>query len=248
MAKIYFCHIIPHDFFFLTRIGFVDTKMPDYIGNYGLMYALNRLIPSTQRIVSWTKPHYAEDTPVFKIYATPAEISKQNKVYRADGSSFNWRSSGRVMITYNSINTLSNTSSYDRSDPRAKMNFPMVGRKEKDQPLTCYQFYAIGEKPQQLIRLGKKMTATRVVSELLIIQKSANGNFEPTHPVNPSDTSAKVLEGTLYPQFPPLLLNVKMTGEYCLCLDSHGNKHIIALPKNDFYTGVDFQNGIGNRN
>jgi hypothetical protein len=143
------------------------------------------------------------------------------------------------MITYNSINTLSNTTSYERSDPRAKMNFPLVGGKERDQPLTCYQFYTLGDKPQQLVRLGKKMTAARIISEPLNIQKYDSGKFEPSHPVNPSDTSGTILEGTLYPQFPRLLLNVKMTGEYCICLDSHRREHIIALPKKDLYMGVD---------
>lgn len=245
MSKnIYLCYIITHDFFFLTRVGFTDTKMPEYIGNYGLMYALNSLIPSTQRNVSGTKPFYKEDLPTFKIYATPAQNAEHNKVYRVDGSSFNWRNSGRLMINYNSINTLSNTTSYEGSDPRAKMNLPLVGRKEKDQPLTCYKFYALGDKPQKLIRLGKKMTSARVVCEPLRIQKCDNGNFEPSHPVNPSDTSARILEGTLYPQFPPLLLNVKMIGEYCRCSDSYGNEHIIALPEKDLYLGVDLQDGI----
>jgi CRISPR type I-D-associated protein Csc1 len=220
--------------------------MPDYIGNYGLMYALNRLIPSTQRNVSGTKPFYNEDIARFKVYATPAKLAEQNKVYRADGSAFNWRSPGRVMLTYNSINTLSNTTSYERTHPRAKINFPMVGRKERDQPLTCYQFYALGDKPQPLVRIGKKMTSARILCKPLSIQQHGNGKFKPSHPVNPSDTNGTILEGTLYPQFPPLILNSEIIGEYYVCLDADRNNHVIALPKKDLYTGVNFDDGARN--
>lgn len=240
--RIYLCRIVTHDFFFFTRLGFGDTKTPEYIGNYALMYSLNRLIPLVQRNASGTKPYYTEDIPKFKIYATPATPAEQDRVFRIDGSSFNWRSAGKVMITYNSVNTVSNTTSYAKTDPRAKMNFPLLGRKERDPPLTCYQFYAIGGEPQQLVRLGKKMTAVRITSEPLFIQRHNDGGFEPSHPINPSDVSAEIIEGTLFPQFPPLILGAKMKGEHYICLDSHNKKHIVAMPKKDLYTGVDFPN------
>lgn len=242
MSKIHRCYMVVHDYFFLTRQGFADTKMPEYIGNYGLMYALNRNISSIQRVVAGTTPHYKEDIPQFQIYATPAKPVKANRVFNVDGSQFNWYGQGKTMQTYNSINTITNTTSYDMKDPRVGTNFPLTGRKEKDNPLECYEFYTIGHTPQRLVRIGKKMCPARIISEPLSIQKATSGIFKPTHPINPSDIYCKFHEGVLYQQFPPLVLDAKLEGSYCICKDVSNGEHIIALPAPNLYSSVNFIN------
>jgi CRISPR type I-D-associated protein Csc1 len=241
-STVYRCHINTHDFFSLTRHGFYDTATSEYIGNYGIMYALNRNVSSTQRNVSGTKPFYNEDIPKFRIYATPAKPAENKRIFTPNGSSFKWGYTGRIMLTYNSVNTISNETSYVRDDPRSKTNFPSVGRKEKDYPLTSYEFYAIGGKPERLVRLGKKMTAVRIMSEPLTVKQCKDSQFTPTHPINVSDTSSEIYEGKLYRQFPPLILDAKMKGKHCICTDRWDKEHVVALPRSDLYQGVLFPN------
>jgi CRISPR type I-D-associated protein Csc1 len=241
--NVYLCRLVTHDYFFLTRQGFTQTFTSEYIGNYGLMYALNRTVSSIQRcIINDTKPFYDEDLAKFNIYVTPAKPLLEDKFPWIDGQFINWQSQPKIMLTYNSINTFSNTTAYAKDDPRAKLNFPLVGKKEKTPPLTSYIFYAIGKRPESLIRLGKKMSPVRIIIEQLIVKKYANEFFKPSHPVNISDTSSKIVEGVLYHQFPPLFLDAKLKGEYYLCQDQHGHTHSIALPKPDIYCGVEFKN------
>jgi CRISPR type I-D-associated protein Csc1 len=243
ISRVYLCNIVTHDYFYLTRQGFTETLMPEYIGNYGLMYALNRTINSTQRsLIMGTVPFYMEDLTKFDLYVTPAKPSLEDKIHWIDGRVIKWRSGTKIMITYNSINTISNSTAYSRDDPRAKLNFPLVGKKERTLPLSSYLFYAIGRKPEALVRLGKKMSPVRIITEPLKIKKYGNGHFQPSHPVNISDTSSTILEATLYHQFPPLFLDAKMIGAYYVCEDRYRSEHTIALPQPDIYRGIQFPN------
>ena len=104
--SIYKCRLVAHDYLFFSTMGFRDTRMTNYIGNYALMYAINRRTSDIQRNASGTSPFYEKDMPKMKIYATPASIASESKVPIAKNNLIRWENQPQVYVTFNSINTI----------------------------------------------------------------------------------------------------------------------------------------------
>jgi len=224
---IYRCKVVTHDYLFFTTLGFRDTTLTRYIGNYALIYAINRNIQTIQRNASGTKPFYQEDLSKVLIYATPAALSSDKLTPLAVDKSIEWTSHPKAYVTFNSVNTLTQMTETGRA------NLPQIGRKAKYPPLNSFNFFAIGGNPAGIIRLGKKQIPCRVFTTPLKIEQVSEDLFEPSHPVNPSDlpdfSPKEIDRAEIVYQTPPLLVNVRLRAEHYICTDGR-NKFYIAKP------------------
>ena len=232
---VYRCRLVAHDYLFFTTLGFRDTTMTNYIGNYALIYAINRHIQAIQRNASGTKPYYQQDLPKISIYVTPASLSSESEIPFARDKIFAWENQPQVYITFNSVNTLTQLTETGRA------NLPQIGRKAKYPPLNSFDFFVIGGNPHGIIRLGKKQVPCRIFAIPLKVERLSTGSFTPSHPVNPADLASLLPEdiesAELIRQTPPLLVNARLKAAHYVCND--GKKTFrIAKPDSSRYPNV----------
>jgi len=233
--SIYRCRLIAHDYLFFTTLGFRDTRMSGYIGNYALMYAVNRHIQPVQRNASGTVPSYSEDLPKMAIYATPASVSTESGVPIAEEKMLLWENRPQSYTTFNSVNTLTQLTETGRA------NLPQIGRKAKHAPLNNFGFFAIGGNPKGIIRLGKKQVSCRIFSSRLTIEREAVGFVRPSHAVNVLDLAnvgpEDIKSAELIRQTPPLLINANLRTRYYVCFEGQ-KTYYVAKPDRDKYQSV----------
>jgi len=209
--------------------------MTSYVGNYALMYAINRHIHAVHRNASGTVPFYKQDLPKMSIYATPAYISSESEVPITMDKSVNWGNQPQVYITFNSVNTLTQLTETGR------LNLPQIGRKAKFPPLNSFDFFAIGGNPSGVIRLGKKQVACRIFAIPLIVERFLTGSFNPSHPINPTDLAGLAVgdieSAELIRQTPPLLVNARLRAPHYVCSDGKRTFRI-AKPDPEIYQSV----------
>jgi len=232
-AKVYRVRAVPHDFLFFASKGIRKVATTNFIGNYALMYSLNRHVVEVQRNISGTKPHYDEDMKKFTIYATPAKLINVSKLPFLSSNhgalkEVGWKEGNQqVVVTYNAVNTITNTVETD------KLNFPMIGKYTKNVPLTVFEFFAIGGNPNGVFRLGKKLTLVRYFAEpLKLLKVHEKEQVTPSHPVNiielPKDVN--IVSGTIINQIPPLIVDATLDNVKWLECASEGSKYNIVLP------------------
>ena len=233
--SVYKCRLVTHDYLFFTTLGFRDTTMTNYIGNYALIYALNRHIQAIQRNASGTKPYYQQDLSKISIYATPASLSSDSEIPLASDKVFSWQNQPQIYVTFNSVNTLTQLTDTGRA------NLPQIGRKAKYPPLDSFDFFTIGGNPQGIIRLGKKQVPCRIFATPLDVEGPLKGSFKPSHPVNPADLTSlspeDIENAELIRQTPPLLVNARLRAAYYVCSDGK-TKYYIARPDPNKYPTV----------
>lgn len=209
--------------------------MRNYIGNYALIYAINRHIQAIQRNASGTVPFYELDLLEVSIYATPAYMSPRSTVPLASHE-IPWENQPQTYITFNSVNTITQLTETGRA------NLPQIGRKSRYPPLNNFEFFAIGGNPKGIIRLGKKQVPCRVYTEPLMLEDTSTGLFQPSHPVSMSDlvdmTGDQIEIGELIRQTPPLLVNAKLRASHYVCRDRHNRKFLITKPSPELYKSV----------
>jgi CRISPR type I-D-associated protein Csc1 len=235
LPVVYKCRLVAHDYLFFTTLGFRDTTMTNYIGNYALTYAINRHIQVIQRNASGAKPSYQQDLPKISIYVTPASISSESRIPLTGGRTLAWENQPRVYITFNSVNTLTQLTETGRA------NLPQIGRKAKYPPLNSFDFFAIGGNPHGVIRLGKKQVPCRIFATPLRVERVSTGIFPPSHPINPADLASLLPEdidsAELIRQTPPLLVNARLKAAHYVCTDGK-KSYYIAKPDQIKYPGV----------
>ena len=209
--------------------------MTNYVGNYALMYAINRKVSDIQRNASGTVPFYKEDMPKMSIYATPASVTSESKVPLAPHTIIRWENQPQAYITFNSVNTITQLTETDR------VNLPQIGRKAKCPPLNSFDFFAIGGNPSGVVRLGKKQVPCRVHAVTLNVERVSSDIFRPSHPVSLEDltglTPKDIKRAELIRQTPPLLVNAYLKAEHYVCSDSL-NTYYIAKPDARKYRSV----------
>jgi CRISPR type I-D-associated protein Csc1 len=217
--------LVAHDYLFFTALGFRDTTTTKYIGNYALMYAINRHIHAIHRNASGTKPYYQHDLQRISIYATPAFLSSESQIPLTIDKVLSWENQSPVYITFNSVNTSTQLTETGRA------NLPQIGKKGKYPPLNSFDFFAIGGNPQGLVRLGKKQVPCRIFSTPITIQRMSTESFTASHPVNPMDlphiSPEDIESAELIRQTPPLLVNVRMRATHYLCSDGDRTVRIV---------------------
>lgn len=234
--EIYRCVLMAHDYLFFTTVGVRDTSPSQLIGNYALIYAINRLA-QIHRTASTTKPHYEEDFGKVRMYCTPASqpSSSAEAKPKICGTTLHWPNSPPVYFTYNSVNTLTQLTE------EARGNFPTYGKKGKFPPLNSYVFFAIGGQPSGVVRLGKKQVPCRIHAEKLTVKGEDDGEFVPSHPVNPFDLEGgakSIVSGELIMAGYPILINAILRGKHYICINSHENRYTIAKPDPAKYSAV----------
>lgn len=222
---IYKCRLVAHDYLFFSTMGFRDTKMTNYIGNYALMYAINRKTSDIQRNASGTVPFYKEDLPRIKIYSTPAFTTAESKVPITENNVINWGNQPQFYVTFNSVNTITQLTETNR------VNLPQIGRKAKFPPLNSFEFFTIGGTPSGVVRLGKKQVACRIFSVPLKVKEISSNIFHPSHPINLEDLTSLVptdiKNAELIKQTPPLIVNAYLKAEHYVCSDSSNTYNIL---------------------
>lgn len=235
-------HLTCHDYFFYASKDYGATAQPaDIIGSYALMYAVNQQVPEVRRALSGNTPHYDEDLPKMKVYATPAAFVDDfprtqepktrwmsSQVQLGETLNQAWRKKALEKITWNSIGeSLLDKMQLDN------LNIPKVGAYYKHSPLSSFYFYAVGEPLPRVIRIGKKYIAARLkVTPIMFKEKS--GVFHPTCPVNVTDLPKKtqIRSGSIMMIPPtPVLLASELEGEYLECMDAKGVIHSFPRPK-----------------
>jgi CRISPR type I-D-associated protein Csc1 len=234
---IYKCRLVAHDYLFFSTIGFRDTLMTNYIGNYALMYAINRRTSETQRNASGTTPFYERDMPKMKIYSTPASITTESKVPITKYDLIIWENQPQTYVTFNSVNTITQLTETSR------VNLPQIGRKAKFLPLNSFEFFAIGGDPSGVLRLGKKQVACRIFAEPLNVKEISSNTFHPSHPINLEDAkgllTTNIKSAELIKQTPPLIVNAYLKAEHYVCSDRM-NTYNILKPDASKYQNVAF--------
>jgi len=222
---LYKCQIVAHDYLFFSTIGFRDTRMNRYIGNYALMYAINRKTSNIQRNASGTVPFYKEDMPKMSIYATPAFVRSEPEVSIAQHNIITWESQPQVYVTFNSVNTITQLTETNR------VNLPQIGRKAKCPPLNSFEFFAIGGNPSGIVRLGKKQVPCRIFAVPLNVKEVSSSMFHPSHPINLEDLTglipADIKSAELIKQTPPLVVNAYLKAEHYVCSDGLRTYNVI---------------------
>jgi CRISPR type I-D-associated protein Csc1 len=224
-----------HDFLFYASRDYGSSARPvSIIGNYALMYALNRSVTEVRHVVAGSVPLYDDDLPLMKIYATPAfpavggsagaypiigaEIVEFERP--SDVSQITWNSTGESMLW---------------AMEREKINLPKVGSYYKINLLGTFFFYTLGEPIPNVVRIGKKFIPARLqLHPLDFIEKS--GRFHSACPVNVADLpdDTLILGGSLLTVPPsPLLLNAELDGPYVEGIGKDGTVHHIPVPKRD---------------
>lgn len=228
--KVYRCELVTHDYLFFASREAGPTAAPEpYIHNTALLYALNEHIAETQRLVSGTSPHYEEDFPRFTLYATPAGPLKEIPQ--------------RVKISYNAVDSPFVFSMEKDRLIGAKRVVPKFGAYYRFLPLSRFVFFAIGEKPLPLIRIGKKRIQARIqAEEASHIVVHASGRFTPSHPVSfldlPPDAGFSVVHLRL--MIPcPLIVGGELEGPHLeATFPSQHGRLWIALPDVQKYSSV----------
>jgi CRISPR type I-D-associated protein Csc1 len=232
---IYKCRLVAHDYLFFSTKGFRDTTMTNYIGNYALMYAINRNIREVQRNASGTVPFYEEDMPKMSIYATPASISSEHRIPTNLNEAIPWENQPQIYITFNSVNTITQLTETERA------NLPQIGRKAKHPPLNSFDFFAVGGNPSGLIRLGKKQVPCRIYAFPLAVDEISSSVFQSSHPINLQDltdwTYGDIKNAELIRQTPPLLVNARLKAQHYVCSDGV-KKYKIIKPDAGKYRNV----------
>jgi CRISPR type I-D-associated protein Csc1 len=234
-----------HDYLFYASQDYgAVAHSADLIGSYALMYAINRRIPEVRRAVSGNKPHYEDDLPKMRVYATPAGFvddfpyhgtgSKNRWLGRQIqlGGTFRktWRRRSQEMITWNSIGEeLLDKMKQDN------LNIPKVGSYFKHPPMTSFYFYTVGGPIPKVIRIGKKFAPARL-NTIALKSEEKSGVFQPTCPVNVVDIpkETRILGGSILMIPPaPVLVASRLEGEYLECKDPKSIVHYFPRPKKD---------------
>jgi len=232
-----------HDYLFYASQDYGATAQPsNIIGSYALMYAVNQSIPEVRRAVSGNKPHYDEDLPKMKVYATPAAFVDNFPYFHSESKTRwlghqvqlggtlkqTWHRGSLEKITWNSIGE----SLLDKMQ-QDNVNIPKVGAYYKHPPMASFYFYAIGEPIPRVIRIGKKYIPARLnVNPLNFTMKT--GVFKPTCPVNVADLPKKthMRSGSILTIPPaPVLMDSELEGDYLECMDPYGVVHRFPRPK-----------------
>jgi len=239
-----------HDYLYYASQDYgAIAHSADIIGNYALMYALNRHIPSTRRLVAGNTPNYEEDLQRMEVYTTPASFVDDFPFYHTGGTSKwlrkqvqicgamkkAWSQDSPVMVTWNSIGE----SLLDKME-QDNLNIPKVGAYYRHPPLSFFYFYSIGSPTSNIVRVGKKYIPARLAATpLKVITKT--GIFQPTCPVTVADLpeSTKICSGSLLTIPPtPVLLAAELDGPYFECTDEHGLTHKLPIPNQALYQTV----------
>ncbi len=240
-----------HDLLFFASQDYDSHARPaDLIGNYALMYAINRNVSDVRRVVSGTKPHYQEDLPKMEVYATPAAPSEsftytsspaaksrnwdwlENETRIGDQQVGDWDEDALIPITWNSIGE-----SLLDVMKRDGLNIPKTGTYYRYPPLASFYFYTVGGRVPKVFRLGKKYASVRA-STYEVQMERKDGIFESTCPVNVADLPERteIIEGGLMTVPPaPLLVNAKLKGPYLQGSDMNGFVHRIPQPDPEKY-------------
>ncbi len=239
-----------HDFLYYASQDYGAVARPsNIIGNYALMYALNRQTPAIRRLTSQNSPHYEEDLPRMPVYAPPAGFV-DDVPYHLPGSTDRWfrkqvplcgttrvpwKQGSAQMITWNSIGE----SLLDKME-QDNLNLPKVGAYYRHPPLSFFYFYSIGLPVPSVVRIGKKYIPARLaITPLNVITKI--GVFQPTCPVTVADLpeNTKIRSGSLLTIPPtPVVLAAELEGPYFECTDEHGLIHRFPIPKKESYRTV----------
>jgi len=233
------CILVLHDYFFFTSYGFKDTTMNEYIGNYSIMYAINRHNAEVHRNAASTIPRYDFDVRKFTIYATPAQPLRGFTWLGLGRRKISWNWREQVGITFNSIYTIWNS---PQPPANEKINLPAMGKKYRIPPLNAFQFFSIGGNPEGLVRIGKKFASARIYSHRLRVEKKDHGFVRPDHPVNPRDLDEyfQIKQAGVITQFPPLLVDCEIGPvDFLVCKES-GKTYSIILPSRETYSSVTF--------
>jgi len=252
-----------HDYLFFIHSEYgvpLRSLTSEYIHNYALMYALNTLELTTQRIVSTTIPHYIkEDKPnleelaKFSVYATPASRSDKAPIIGFSQESMKKASipfpEAPVQITWNAIRE----GQVSTTELAKKLVYPKFGTYTKQPPLSTFQFYTIGMGPS-IIRIGKKDAIARIDYEELEVFRTIRISelTDPLlihHPVNPLDLPSGVNPRftKMYLMKPSrLLLGVELTATnvdnktiaVAKARDRLGNIIHIAIPNIRLYSSL----------
>jgi CRISPR type I-D-associated protein Csc1 len=236
-----------HDYLFYASKDYGASARPiEFLGNYALMYALNRGIAEVRRLIDGNQPHYDEDLPKMRIYATLAappsyfagninsspQIGKDRVQFRHDArfSKITWNSTGSSLLWMM---------------PSEKINIPKTGYYDKLVPLLTFYFYTVGNPIPSVFRIGKKYSSARLEVTPLTT-KEKQGRFTPTCPVNIIDLpeNTEIIQGSLVTAPPtPLLLNAELEGKYIEGRDGNGTTHQFPIPKGDRFAGMIWNEG-----
>jgi len=260
--RFYIAYMTFHDFFFFVRTEAQTVARPsEYIHNYALMYALNTIEPTLQRVVSSTQPFYERDGKPnpeefahFSIYATPAVRS-----HRSPSMNFKTEllshttttASAPELITWNALGE----GQIAITEIAEKRSYPKFGAYFKYPPLSTFTFYTIGSGPS-VVRVGKKEAIARIEYQPLEVVKALTSKelTEPTsisHPVNWLDLPPSVQPRftTMYIMKPTRLMTEVtlsfngINGDIPAVVkarDAVGNLHWIALPNTELYRSIKF--------
>jgi CRISPR type I-D-associated protein Csc1 len=236
-----------HDFLYYISQDYGAIGRPaNVIGNFALMYSINRQASDTRRLLAGNTPYYAEDLPRMQVYATPASFVDDFPYYRTSGSSRwiskqmqlggtmqeRWPQASPVMITWNSTGE----SLLDKME-QDNINMPKVGAYYRHPPLTSFYFYCVGTPIPNVIRIGKKYICARI-SAIPLDATLKTGVFQPTCPVTVSDlpSSTKIISGSLLTIPPaPVLVASELEGSYLESTDKQGIVHRFPVPKKELY-------------
>lgn len=239
-----------HDFLYYASQDYGSVARPaDIIGNYALMYAINRQVPQIRRLTARNTPYYDEDLQRMQVYTTPASFVDVFPVYQTGGASRwlrtqvqlcgsmkeAWSRDPPVMITWNSIGE----SLLDKME-QDNLNLPKVGAYYRHPPLSFFYFYSIGLPVPSVVRIGKKYIPARLAITPLNVN-TKTGVFQPTCPVTVADLpeNTKIRSGSLLTIPPtPVVLAAELEGPYFECTDEHGLIHRFPIPKKESYRTV----------
>lgn len=229
-----------HDYLFYASRDYDSMAQPsNIIGNYALMYAINRGIPEIRRLASGNVPHYDEDLPRMQVYATPAAFVDDfpssgrscqwfaQQLQLGGTKKTRWHANPLVMITWNSTGA----SLLDKMQQN-NLNVPKKGAYYKYPPLRSFYFYAVGTPIPSVIRIGKKYIPARLASEQVEMDFKS-GIFKPTGPVTVADlpSETEILSGSILTIPPaPVLASSELEGEYLEGRDHSGTDHRIPVP------------------
>lgn len=241
-----------HDYLFFASRDYGATARPvDFVGNYALMYAINRRVPQVRRLISGSVPNYDADLAQMSVYATPAApISAitfertHTKMQHGEQSLSNQVIIGKDSIPFNvdlattRITWNSTGESLLWAMETDQVNLPKLGAYYKHRPLMSFYFYTVGGPVPRVFRLGKKHAVVRVAVHPLDVTLK-EGVFSPTCPVTIADLpeSTRILQGSLLTVPPsPILTDAELEGPYLEGLDERGFIHRIPQPDSSLYT------------
>jgi CRISPR-associated protein Csc1 len=214
MATIYRCQIELHDsLYFATReIGRLYETEP-VLHNYALCYALGLVdseVYSTRVPEEHSYRYFCpEQVPKYEEHLTPLN---QQGIYVTPARAVNHTA---ILNTWKYANN-----NYHVEMEKTQKNIPSFGRAKEIAPESCFEFFAISQKPLKFpkwIRLGKWMSKAEVEVEEVPKFNQSEGEFTFPHPLNPLDVmfSHRVISYDVT-NMPPvsLIRNVKLQGQY----------------------------------